>query len=431
MSGENAVSLFLAGPTMEVVLQQMYPPFSQDAGRFRVVSLAGDWENTVRQLTAIGVEALIVQADVAPTPQELAKLLKTFRGVAFVVLPPALAGTRQLFESVDRVKQVLLTPVNYFELAQAVYQAVMTERALAQQVSPTAASFNSRSGGSVMPQGLRVFAFFSTKGGAGKTVLAASMAQEMSRRGVGTVLIGCTSPDPLAVVLGLKAFPNSGRFFKDPTPDGLRASMQKKDALDVILAPADVIEASTVAQVNGDERGSIRGLVSSAAFANYGAVVLDLPSDTGAWAIQPLLVANTVLLVAEPTIMSAYAAVAAFRLLTETLAGQHRIPTENIFLVLNKQMSSDNLSPADFHKGAQEFLGRAFPPVIGTIPFDPRVRLAVNESKSPLLYVDAFGQAVRSLVDNFYMSGAGGRVSVPGAAPRKTFSLGGLRIKVR
>jgi cellulose biosynthesis protein BcsQ len=243
--------------------------------------------------------------------------------------------------------------------------------------------------------------------------------------------MGFDTPDDVGVQLKLKRAPNSMNYYRRPGPEGFQASIQKKDDLHVILSPNDFVLASQVAQ--NQHPGTIQSLIQTAWTSGYGAIVMDLPPTEEAWAIAPLLLANTLILVALPGYTDQVKTVQTIKLLTETLSGQHRIPKENMFIVLNQfNRETDNLLPDAFHQGAASFLEGWFPPVLTTIPFSPRVRPLQNEGKMPIVFDDAFGGGVRSLISAFYpnLTTVSGAANAVKQAAGKGLSLFGLKLKV-
>jgi len=424
------VSVILAAPVLDTILQQMYPVFNADQGRFRVASIAANWQDLERNVRNMKADVVLVEADIANSPQQLAQFLATIPGVAIVILPPGWAQAEGTLRAVDRVRELFIGPhVNYGEIAQKVYSAAITERALHQSAAPMEGMYGMGGVSSTQVVGLKVYAFYASKGGTGKTTLAANFAYELNRVGVRTLLMGFDSPDDVGVQLKLKRAPNSMNYYRRPGPEGFQASIQSKDDLHVILSPNDFVLASQVAQ--NQHPGTIQSLIQTAWTSGYGAIVMDLPPTEEAWAIAPLLLANTLILVALPGYTDQVKTVQTIKLLTETLAGQHRIPKENIFIVLNQfNRETDNLLPDAFHQGAASFLGGWFPPVLTTIPFSPRVRPLQNEGKMPIVFDDAFGGGVRSLISAFYPNLSGGTANAVKQAAGKGLSLFGLKLKV-
>lgn len=399
------VTVMMAAPRLDTVLQGMYPALAGDPGRFQVVGLATEWNDLKAKVGALKPEALLIQAEIAPSPDELVAALKSFPGVAVVVLMPSSAAAEGLVRSAPTVRDVFVTQApNWPEVAQRLYQSAVSERALKAQAAPLPA-FAQVGGvaGPTVPVGLRVFAVASRKGGPGKSTFASNFAYALARRGISTLLIGFDRPDDLGVYLHLPPYPNQGLFYENPTLESLRAGLQKKDALDVLLCVQDDLAADAVARRDPSDKGSIRSLVMTAAMGGWAALVLDLPPDIASeWALQPLLVANTVLLVARPTLADANKMLQIYQLLTRRLAVEHAIPRENIFIVLNMCTKDDNISPAAFTKMLQEASGDSVPPVIAVIPFDPAIPAIQNAGELPLLKSDPFRKAVEGVADVFY-----------------------------
>lgn len=422
----NQVSVILGAAVMDTVLTRMYPPFSSDIGRFRVASIASNWQELQRNMQTMKADVVLLEADIAPSPPDLAQFLATISGVAILVLPAGWAQTEGTFRSINKVRDVFIGPlVNYAEIAQKVYSAATTERVLNQSAAPMQYGAGGLSATHVV--GLKVFAFYSSKGGTGKTTLAANFAYELNRQGVRTLLMGFDTPDDVGVQLKLKRAPNSMNYYRRPGPEGFQASVQRKDDLDVIISPNDFVLSSQVAQ--NQHPGTIQSLIQTAWTSNYGAIVMDLPPTEEVWAVAPLLLANTLILVALPGYTDQVKTVQTIKLLTETLSGQHRIPKENMFIVLNQfNKETDNLMPDAFHQGAASFLDGWFPPVLATIPFSPRVRPLQNEGKMPIVFDDTFGGGVRSLISSFYpnLTTGGARA----AAAKGGFNLFGFNFKV-
>src|SRR5687767_14100113 len=95
-------TLFLGGPDMgSYILPQMFPAYKDDA-RFRVVSLAAEWEDIKRQVTQYRPEVLVIEASVASGPDELKDFLNQMVGtVAVVILPPAWAKFQGMYQGVQ------------------------------------------------------------------------------------------------------------------------------------------------------------------------------------------------------------------------------------------------------------------------------------------------------------------------------------------
>lgn len=399
--GGKALSVLLASSSLNTILQQMYPPMAGDPGRFNVVAISTDIEDFKFKLATIRPEAVLVDAAVAVKPEALVDALKSFPGVALVVLPPEWAQAEGLFRSLPCVRDVFPAQVvNYVEVANRLYQAGISERALRAQTVPVPAAAAVHA--PVIPQGLKIFAFRSRKGGVGKTTLALNFAAELARRGIATLLMGFDIPDDIGVYLGLPPAPNQLAFFSNPTPQGLRAGVQKKEALDILLSVGDEVAAEEIARRDPQDRGSIRSLIFTAAVSGYSAIVLDLPPGETEWSLQPLMAANTVFLVAQPTLADINKVYREWQLLTQKFASVHAVPEQNVYIVLNGMQKEDNISPESFASALREVVGGNIPPIIATFRYEPTVRVAGNVGRLALYETDGFAKGIRTLVDNFY-----------------------------
>lgn len=114
VNSTGQVSVILAAPVLDTILQKMYPIFSADSGRFRVASIAANWPDLLRNTQTMKADVVLLEADVASTPQELAQFLATLSGVAIVVLPPGWAQAEGTIRAVNKVRDVFIGPhVNY------------------------------------------------------------------------------------------------------------------------------------------------------------------------------------------------------------------------------------------------------------------------------------------------------------------------------
>lgn len=408
-SENGPATLFLAGPDMGgFILPQMFPAYKDDA-RFRVVSLAAEWEDIKRQVTQYRPEVLVIEASVAPGPDQLKDFLTQMVGtVAMVILPPAWAKFQGMFQGVQTtVRGVYLSPVNWAAVANATYSAVATERARTATASPVAGLY--RTEGLSRPNttavvGTRTIAFTSFAGGTGKSTIAEAMAVDLARQHIKTLLCSFNFPAAAVGHMGqnLHFSPNATEWLNRPTVDGFLASLQHPrglDDLDVLLAPDD---PHILAAANGrkaDEASSIRNLIFAAYSFNYGAILLDLPPFADSmWALHGLLAANVALLVCRPTLHDQFAAIHAYRLLSEQLAAQVRIPADATFAVLNFTSSEDSINVRSFQGDIAKVVGR-FPPILEAFPYIPSLPRLQSQGDTPVLAAgcEAFAQSTRSL----------------------------------
>jgi cellulose biosynthesis protein BcsQ len=213
-------------------------------------------------------------------------------------------------------------------------------------------------------------------------------------------LSGKNNCSPMAWFNG--AQPGAQEFFNQPGPLGFREAIQTtKDGLDVVVAPNVSYAYANAGMLSPEDPRSIRLLVIASYASNYGAILLDLPSGEGAWTLQPLLVANLVLIVSRPTLEGIRATAHIARLLTENLHSNHRIPKESIFVVINQRTKNSTFTAASFHKkGADEY--GWFPPVLATIDYDPFIPQAQDSPRLAINASEELGKNVAGLADTFF-----------------------------
>ncbi|MBN1888877.1 MAG: AAA family ATPase [Thermoflexales bacterium] len=412
---ERKVYVHLAGTVLERTLQMYTQGFSTN-NRFHVVGMSSDWNALTTHFPNDGSEILLMEADVAPNHDQLVKWLQKMPVPVLVILPQAWAQVEGRIRACPPVRDVFLGPhVNFVEVAERVKTTAVSERALRLYTEPDRALAASGGPRGMTVVGTRIVAVWG-KGGAGKSTLVSNLGYELAHRGIRTICIGLDVPDAMAVYLDLKAERTSMTFFQHPGLEGFRSSILRKGNLDVVLSPNDALRAEEIARKPPEDPGSIRSLVVTAAGDGYAAVLLDLPAERTEWAIQPLIAANMVLLVAQPSFIDQVRTVDLYRTLTETLAGQHRIPPESIHLVMNETSPDDNLLPRDFQRAAQDFLQRPFPPAIALLPLDKCVRLAQNKGQLPTQELDGFAKGIRSLANTLFP----GVTTTPLAQPAQT-----------
>ena len=435
-----AASVFLAGSDMSgLILRQIYPAY-QDPARFQVLSMASEWDDVKRQVSQYRPEALIVEAGVAPNPDELRDFLAQLVGtIAMVVLPPAWAEFQGLFQGIQTsVRGVHLAPANWPAVASATYGAVVTERTRITTASPTTNVHRSMPlGGPIAPVvvGTRTIAFTSFAGGTGKSTIAETLAVELARQHIKTLLCSFNSPPAAVGHMGLRFSPNATEWLNRPTVEGFAAAVQRPrslEDLEVLLAPDDphVLAAAPGREI--EKPNSIQNLVFAAYSFNYGAILLDLPPFADSmWAVQALLAANVAVLVCRPTLHDQFAALRAYRLLTEQLAAQLRVPQDAMFAVLNFATPDDNLNERDFQGGIMQMSGR-FPPILATFPYVSKLPAVQNRGDTPAFAPECedFARAARSLAAKLI----GGAPARAGANGRQSAGLLertlGIRVKI-
>ena len=424
MQSEAKVLTMLAGTGTEVVYYQMMGAFQGDS-RFTVSSIVTGWGDFEKNLEQLKPNLLIVQGDIAPTPDGLIGALarmQIWNGVAIVVLQQAHSEFRGAFEQAAVVRGVFVLPVNWGELAQAGYAAVATERARGAAQGSLQSALGFRAATAVT--GTRVVAFLSGTGGAGRSTLAENIAYELAvNMKVRSLLMSFDLPAAAAMHLNLHYNPDAGEYFARPG-DGFASCIHNKEELEVIMAPENSVEYARAAESSAagkSEANSLYSLVMASWMRNYAAVLLDLPQGEGIWTLHPLLAANTAVIVARPTLADLAATKHLLVLLTDRMRNEHRIPQESIFLVLNQVSDYSRMTANGFYQGLAQSYGWA-PPVLAVIPFDREVPNTQDDRKPVVGRVDSFSKGVRTVINGLF-PGVSGNANL---GPQRKGLLGGL-----
>ncbi len=268
-------------------MNSMYAAFLSDkSGRVYVASMAPTADILRANLTTVQAEVAVIDADLVLPQGERAvlDLLNRLPSVAIVLIPASLASIQGQIKEIHSVREVYVKPVNHGQLIGRVYEVGKSERAAQGLVAPASGILGSTSGGlRGAAIGTRVFAFYSSKGGTGKTTTAVNFAYRLMQTGIRTCLMGFDTPDDVGAFLGLAHRPNSLNFFNRPSREGFKASIQSKDGLDVVLSPNDPHEAEAIGNRPFGSEGSISHLIEAARDHHppYGAIVMDLPPRDG------------------------------------------------------------------------------------------------------------------------------------------------------
>jgi len=404
---EQKVSVMLAGPGHEAVFYQMQPPFLSDS-RFVISANATQWGNFEQGLVQMRPDLIVVQAEIAPGPDALVQVLaeiQVWHGVAIVVLSPALRDLRGMFEKAPVVRSVYIAPVNWGEVAQSGFAAVMTERARAAATAPLQQAYLARTSGAIV--GTRVVAFISATGGTGRSTIAESMAYELNvRMNVRSLLMSFDLPPAAVPHFKLRYVPNCMEYFARPG-DGFLASIQTREGLDLILAPENSLDYQKAAEYSTGHKAepdSIYSLVMASWTRNYAAVLLDLPAGEQPWSLQGITAANTAVIVTRCTLADMAATRHTLILLLERLVGEHRIPREAIYLVLNQITDRSPISVRGFHDELVDSYGWA-PPVAAVIPYNPVISQAQDEQIPAITRSEDLAKGVRNLADFLFPGG--------------------------
>jgi Flp pilus assembly CpaE family ATPase len=322
---------------------------------------------------------------------------------------------------------VYLEPVNLPEIARVAYGAALTERAKVAAAAPLQQAYLSRTSGAIT--GTRVVAFLSACPGAGRSTVAENLAYEMAvRSGAKTLLASFDLPPSAVPHLRLRYQPSAQEYFDRPA-DGVAACIQEREGLEVLVAPEDSSEymkAAKAAEGEINAPGSIYSLVMATWARSYAAVLLDLPAEEGAWTLHPLAAANSVVIVARPTLADMAATRHTLLLLLERLAGKHRVPREAIYLVLNQVSEKSTMTPHAWHQDLAATVSWA-PPIAAVIPHDPAVLFAQDRQVPPVTSVEPFARGIRMLLSALF-PGVG--VAEEKVRRRAVFRMPGIKVRI-
>lgn len=416
----EAVTVLLAGQIAR--LQSWYTALAADV-RFRVTMQASDPQDLNTKLVT-NPDVLLLDATIYPGPQPLLADLTRYHGAAYVLLP--LEASREAMDSIVQipcVNGVYKGDLNLVALLGEIYAAASAQRSARLNQGMEALWNRPQPGGA--PQGLKIIAVWNQAGGVGKTTLSSNLAYEAARRGLPTLLVGMGAPDDLPLVLGLKPEPNLNHWRANPTPEGLKLALQKVDTLDVLAGFPDVLSEARAIATPLDAPESIPKLVMTAAYMGYAVIVLDAPPT--ALASAALAAANSLVLVARPSLEGVMRTTEAYRMVVERLAGEHHIPASGVYVALNR--TGGRMSVDEWHKAASGLLGRPFPPVMAQIPDDPKVGEAQDGRRLPLNTSDTFARGLKPLADAlFSLPGSGQAEKSNGKG--KVFEIFGVRVRV-
>ena len=413
MSTQPKIILGMAGPDYGVINRDFSTSLEKDP-RFHLAITANTMQILSLSLSQGEPDLLIIYADIAPSPDDLAVLLGGLKhGLAIVLLPAGWSEAQGAFEQLAPVRKVFLLPIVPQEVLNAAESLVRTARALESPISPLVPA-------SVGPAvGTRILAFVSSQGGVGRTTLAESLAYELAvRRSVQTLLCPFDNPSPVPLHLNMNFAPHAGEFFARPGRSGFEDALQTfrgGEALRVLLAPQDpavyglAARRSEAALLPGasakDGAASIRSLLMTAYSRMFAAVILDLPASEGAWTWHSLALSNTVLIVARPTLDGLKAVGYTTELLTRMLSSEHQFQRSSIFVVLNMRSSRSAYTPVSFSREASEAFGWC-PPVIASFDYDPEVIAAQNGQRPVAEVCEAFSRGMIGLADSFWPGSA-------------------------
>ncbi|MCX6027681.1 MAG: ParA family protein [Chloroflexi bacterium] len=350
--------------------QMLNAAFAADA-RFAVLALATSMADAKPKLVT-NPEVVLVEAVAAAGPTELANVFSSYRGQVWVLTPQGLG--QESVEAVRRIEcvaQVVEGQPNFAVLAGQIYASVLQRRIAA----PAAGESFVSSRSTTTTVGFRTIAVWSTQGGVGKSTIALALALEAKARNLPVLLLGLAAPDMTPLVLkDVANTPNLASWQSNPTVEGLKAAIQihKRTGLHILPGFRDTVALGDYNAQTGP--AALQNLVFTATRIGYSIIILDVSAPEVAPAA--LSIANTLVLVARPDLPGVLSALEGLRMVKDVLAGQHAIPAEAVYLVVNR-VRNTTMTPDEIVREGKASR-RDFPPLAAAIMDDPNVELAVK-----------------------------------------------------
>ncbi len=393
----NPVQIIVAAPP--AALGGLHQAFAADA-RFQILATATT-EDDLQAKLHLAPEALMVDVTVFQTQFSMADSLASFQGVVHAVHPDDVP-----FEAIETVQNIpcvkMVVPysrANFPIMAGQLYDAAIAIRKVAiasHGGNPTFAMFQQST---VRMAGFRAVSVWNPKGGVGKSTIAIALALEAANRNLPALLVGLGGPDPNPLILGLKSEPNFNNWRMNPTPEGLKTSIQKLDILDVLAGfPDPVSLQSYAAETSIDAPESLVGLMHSASLAGYAVVILDVSAQE----LAPMAIAasNTLILVSSANMDGVLGTIEGVRVVNDMLAGQHSIGKGGIHLVVNRYRNATHTPKEVLQMGMN--MRQDFPPLLAAIPDDPAIEEAVNARRPAYQYSEPLRHAVQRMGDALF-----------------------------
>ncbi len=393
----NPVQLIVAAPA--AAMGALHQAFAGDA-RFQIIATATSEDDLAAKLH-LGPEALMLDATVFQGPDTMANMLAGFQGVAYVVLPDGVPMEAvEAVQNIPSVKQVVFySQANFPLMAGQLYDAVIAIRKVAISAHGGNPAFAMFQRSAVRMAGFRAISVWNPKGGVGKSTVAIALAMEAANRNLPTLLAGLGGPDPNPLILGLKSEPNFNNWRMNPTPEGLKTSIQKLDILDVLAGFPDPVSLQSYAAETGvNEPESLVGFMHAATLAGYAVVVLDVSAQE----LAPMAIAasNTLILVSSPNMDGVLGTIEGVRVVNDVLAGQHSIGKGAMHLVVNRYRNATYTPKEVLQMGMN--MRQDFPPLLAAIPDDPAIEEAINNRRPAYQYSEPLRQAVQRMGDALF-----------------------------
>ena len=405
----KTLSLLLASPFH----QELYASLSSDS-RFQVTAATQTGEEVAGLLQSHAPQAALVDARLFPRPSQLIQALQAYTGVAVVVIPPRLDDHQErALRALPCVAELVSQQSEAAKVFARLYQLASSSPRPTprfQQSAPATPFPALPTVGATT--GWRCIAVWGLEGGVGKTTIARALAQDAAARRLQVLLVGLGAPDMLPLQAGLAPEPNLLSWRAAPSAEGLQACVQKDGEVDVLAGFPSPPSLGEYAPESMDGPSSLAALTGQAARQGYPVVILDISSQE--LAAPALAAANTLLLVASPTIQGALAAVEAARLAHQECG----LPPENCHLLVNGYRSS-TLSAELFLKSTRPSYP-ALPQLVAAVPDDPAIEEALNSRRPPYYRSDPLRSAVQTLGDRLFAAPAPGRGALAARVGRES-----------
>lgn len=391
------IRLMLAGQDAQSTIYNMNPVFTHDR-RYQVMGVVSEWQDLEKQLPLLKPELLVIHTAIAPNLHLLLTVfakMEVWHGIILAVFPQSDWENRGSLEKTGNLRGSFVTPVNWTDVATRGFNAVMTERA---RLSASIAGQDRSQRFSSLSHnvtGTKTVAVIPVSGGVGASTIAGNLAYELQIRfHIQCLLMGLDHPAAVVPHLGLHYRPNATEFFMRPG-EGFSSALQKKEGLDILVAPENSIEYAKAQEQTIDRNSpqSIYSMIIEGWGREYAGIILDLPSSENTWLLQGIAAANTAILVTRPTLQDISATWQKLRLLEEKLVLEHRIPRENIFLIINQASEYSSFTAHEFYIELSS-LHQWAPPVTAIIPYDPKISREQDRSKAPILVVDELRKGI-------------------------------------
>ena len=428
--------IILAGPPGANLGRQAYPVLRSHGVPVRMVIVNRAALELV--IASNSHDWLLLMPDLYPSMEEAKEFLERVSGTmpVAVVLPPAWAGSAETFGKHPQVKAVFQRPCGFDEIARklvklyeggfsppaadltdeswpapsdleptawsakpavsahapaSVHPAVPVEAPAAAVPSPQAdvAAPAAPTAPPPIPKPVakpaplshapaplaNVLAIWSgMAGGTGKSTIAANLALRLARADGAAILLAFGGSARHMRVGGEGA----GAFATRPGENGFQDGLQAWRELPVMPPPADFHTLARMEALGAGTAGSVTHLIRFAA-DRYDLVIVDCPTGTGEWALQPVMVAGTILLVSRPAVADQTEIARALNLLDRIRRPRNGERPYRLHIALNDALPGDPDTDV-FRQGLATLLGRQAPEVAARLPHHPNVRRAQNEA---------------------------------------------------